>query len=128
MPSNDTAPAILVVLITILLPPVGVLVTAARVLFPHRPETVDEVMPTPRKRARQGLSLESFTANEGGHAEIQIFTDSKDKIPEIDASTENPFYSTKAAGTRKKTPKKDLDHNKEVQEALERDEGMVYVL
>jgi hypothetical protein len=104
------------------------LVSTARVLFPNRPETVDEVMPTPRKRARKGMSLESFAEGQTEQPAIQIYTDSRDKVPEVDQSTDNPFYA-KGGSTRssKKKEKESQDH-KAVQSALERDEGMVYVL
>jgi hypothetical protein len=101
--------------------------STARVLFPNRPETVDEVMPTPRKRAKKGLSLESFAEGEIEQPAIQIYTDSRDKVPEVDQSTDNPFYTKGSTRSSKKKEKEAQDH-KAVQAALERDEGMVYVL
>ena len=102
----------------------------ARVLFPHRLDTVEDPTPIPKKRGKKiGFSLDSPRAGSDGR--IEIFEDSKDKIPELDESADNPFYeneetrSTKRKGKRKA---EESDHDREVQEILERDEGMIYVL
>lgn len=117
--------------------------SAARVLFPVRTETVEDVMPTPRKRGRKrnnvGFSLNGAFEDDDTNSEdkIRIFTDSKDMVPEMDPSEENPFYgysaqpgpsqeSHKARGGKKaNTP---ADGSKEIEEAFNHEEGMVYVL
>lgn len=108
------------------------LASAARVLFPSRPETIEEAMPNPRKRSRKniGYSLSSFDDPSSDSAGIEIFTDSKDKQPEVDESADNPFYVKPGAQkrTRKNKASKATETSQLVQEALERDEGMVYVL
>ncbi|MCJ1398508.1 hypothetical protein MMC11_001708 [Xylographa trunciseda] len=115
---------------------------AARVLFPSRPDNIDEAMPTPTKHGRRpkkhiGFSLDSFDDGDGdgsSEGKIEIYTDSKDRLPEVDEGEENPFYvkpcpeptTNKRAGKRRKV-NDESDHNVEVQEMLKRDEGMVYV-
>ena len=118
---------------------------AARVLFPSRPDKVDDAMPTPRKnrkvRKRVGFTLYSSTEEDEHETEekVQIFTDSRDKVPELDPSEDNPFLE----GARKAPPS--LEHierrtsrkrkqphgvqtNPHIEKAFNRDEGMVYVL
>lgn len=124
--------------------PVTNVSAAARVLFPSQRDVSDDVLPTP-KRSRKakrynGFSLESFSAenDESGNA-IQIFTDSRDKLPELDETEDNPFITRaengassgkKVAGTSKRrklsgeSAKKDL----EVEKNVGRADGMVYVL
>lgn len=84
------------------------------------------------------FSLESFENDSGqNQTQIEIYTDSRDRIPEVDESEENPFYTkssvSKASG---KTTGRGLRGRKaeeskrddEVDNALHRDDGMFYVL
>lgn len=95
--------------------------STARVLFPQ---------PGQKKKKKQtGFSLDSFSDDPSQGDSIQIYTDSRDRIPEVDESEENPFYqkpstSTKPRPSRPMTRSRD----KEVNEALKREDGMVYVL
>ncbi|KAL2261022.1 hypothetical protein VTK26DRAFT_4802 [Humicola hyalothermophila] len=53
----------------------------------------DDVMPSPRKtRSQTTYGLDSFS--ESTDESFQIYTDSHERIPEIDTSAENPFYVT----------------------------------
>lgn len=94
-----------------------------------------------RKNKRyNGFSLETFSAeDESNNGRIQIYTDSRDRVPQLDASKVNPFVepkvdreattSKKVEGTskrRKVSAKTRLDP--QVEEAISQDEGMVYVL
>ncbi|KAI9815313.1 MAG: hypothetical protein M1827_002793 [Pycnora praestabilis] len=125
--------------------PAAAVSSTARILFPSYPETFEQAMPSPRKNGRKGrkyngFSLESFTGVANGNDEdnkIQIFTDSKDKLPELDTSEENPFYVKKdevdvgapafpKISKRRKIEKAGKRHE-ELEEALKRDDGMVYV-
>ena len=78
-------------------------------------------------------------ADDDTHSErnIQIFTDSKERVPELDTSKENPFYDNpsvpqtseehgKSRGKKKgiSTVKEDKD----IHDAFDHEEGMVYVL
>ena len=116
----------------------------ARVLFPTHPAPGAEVIPSPKKKVRKGrkyngFSLDSFTSgdgNDGENGKIEIFTDSKDRVPEVDESEENPFYvkknsvqftASKITRTRKKVGE-EIKRDSKVEEALNRDDGLVYVL
>lgn len=98
-------------------------------------------MPRSRKagRKRRPFSLSDSMANDDTHSEsnIQIFTDSKERIPELDMSKDNPFYDNpsqpqtseehgKSRG-RKKKETSTVKENKEIHEAFNHEEGMVYV-
>ena len=118
---------------------------AARVLFPARPDNTDEAMPTPRKnhkhRRHVGFSLYSSMEDDGTSSEekIQIYTDSKDKVPEMDVREDNPFLEppieeqpppepVKARSTKKRKLSHGVETNPQIEEAFNRDEGIVYVL
>lgn len=101
-------------------------------------------MPTPRKRKNKrhvGFSLYSSMEDEADNSEnrIEIYTDSKDKVPELDMSEDNPFHEqpvedvpipepTKAKNSRKRKASHRIEDNMEIEEAFNREEGMVYVL
>ena len=102
-------------------------------------------MPTPRKRRNRrhvGFSLYSSMENEEDadpEGKIQIFTDSKEKVPELDPSEDNPFYEppvqhapppepSKGRRTRKRKAVPIAEDRKEIKDAFDRKEGMVYVL
>lgn len=111
----------------------------ARVLFPNRPATIDEVTPRKaRKFAKNVFSLNSFEENGESSEKIEIYTDSKERIPTADEDDddENPFVIKKGKGKAKAkakaraTPqrrKKDAKAE-EMDEAVNRDEGMIYIL
>lgn len=123
----------------------AVVQAAARVLFPSRPDTVEEAMPDPRKRRNRrhvGFSLYSSMEDNGDAGSenlIEIYTDSKDKVPELDLSEDNPFYEQhahtamvaephKMKGSKKRKAEHIIDASAEIEEAFNREEGMVYVL
>ncbi|KAH7088054.1 hypothetical protein FB567DRAFT_627845 [Paraphoma chrysanthemicola] len=108
--------------------------TTARVLFPQRHATIDEVVPTPRKarKTKNLFSLESFEQNAHGESseKIQIFTDSKERIPTRDDEEDNPFVTKKGKGRARAIPQKSKKHDARTEamsDAVDRDEGMVYL-
>jgi hypothetical protein len=109
----------------------------ARNLFAGDASTSDAVA-SPRKRKAKtytGVSLDSFRA-EDLEDEIPIFTDSRDRLPEVDHSAENPFYGSTAEdqqpSTRRSTRAKKVLipglGRIPVDEAVQRSDGIVYVL
>jgi hypothetical protein len=105
----------------------------ARSLF--RSETAEEVMPTPKKKGKRykGFTMDSFEAEEG--QPIQIYTDSNDRVPEVDMSADNPFYGSssavpepmkRASKRRKVTVPGEGERN--IEEVERREDGLVYVL
>ena len=116
--------------------------STGRVLFPVHPDNVEEPAPSPRKRARNkshtSSSLGRFGEDDNlSPDKIEIFTDSRDKLPELDESENNPFYikpdqvaastAPKRSSKRKKA-KISTDGSEGLEEALKREDGMVYVL
>ncbi|KAF2178827.1 hypothetical protein K469DRAFT_598039 [Zopfia rhizophila CBS 207.26] len=107
--------------------------STARVLFPARTATVDEAMPTPRKgrKSRKNVfTLESFAEQMDEDAEkIEIYTDSKERIPTLDETEENPFMMKKgkgkANGTRQAKSRKLDPKEEEMHAAVARGEGML---
>lgn len=125
--------------------PASAIAPTARVLFSIQSETVEEVIPIPRKRGRKkrnvGFAIDSFMGDDGSYSEdnIQIFTDSKEKVPELDPNEDNPFYDNSSHANlykklpnvkndRKRKERASVSENKEIEEAFKREEGMVYVL
>jgi hypothetical protein len=116
---------------------------AARALFQDPNGDTELIAPSPRRGRKNkrynGFSLESFKAEEDHGAPVQIFTDSRDKVPEVDTSESNPFIDQPAIGDgsrtkrlaggtkrRKVTGERRVDP--QVAAAIKNDEGMVYVL
>lgn len=92
-------------------------------------------MPTPRKGRRNTkdvYSLDSFHAQmEDAGEQIPIYTDSKDRVPTADDEEDNPFVTkkgkAKAKGSAPK-PRKTDAKTKKMEDAVDRDEGMIYLL
>ncbi|KAF9889115.1 hypothetical protein FE257_007604 [Aspergillus nanangensis] len=100
---------------------VGDVGAAARTLFPPAPSSGR----TKKTKKYTGFSLDSFNEDQvqGGSA-IQIYTDSRDRIPEVDQSKENPFYKKPATRASKH---REGQRDQEVNEAIKREDGMFYV-
>lgn len=93
---------------------------------------------SPRKKKTKkytGLSLDSFNA-EVVDEPIQIFTDSRDRLPEVDESAENPFYGETVATTpqppTRRSPRRKMvivpgEGRIPMEEAVQREDGIVYV-
>ncbi|KAI4166248.1 MAG: hypothetical protein LQ342_000134 [Letrouitia transgressa] len=112
--------------------------STARVLFPSNDE---DTLPTPQKKGRRsrrhaGFFLDNSFEGPEHEEHIKIFTDSKEKVPELDTTEDNPFYSnplnegvSKAWETKsKKNRKTDVTSSQFIEEAFNHEEGMVYVL
>ena len=110
----------------------------ARNLFTSSDSSSSSSVASPRKRKTKtytGLSLESFRAEEV-EEDIAIFTDSRDRLPEVDGSAENPFYGNsenpQSTSTRRSTRVKKVVvpgvGRIPVDEAVQRGDGIVYVL
>ena len=110
--------------------------SAARVLFPSRSDTVEEVMPkTGRSRRSRDVVLSMGDVDGSAEDEsIKVFTDSRDRFPSLDRDTDNPFIDPPDQGTgsssrrvkRRKT--NGVQSSEEIKEAFDHEEGMVYVL
>jgi hypothetical protein len=99
----------------------------------------DDVMPDPKKkRAKKyaGFSMDSFTVLDEEEP-IQIFTDSHERVPEVDNSADNPFFGAGAAAapasprvTRSRRNQVSVpgEDKQTVEEASRREDGLIYVL
>ncbi|KAI2628232.1 hypothetical protein GGS21DRAFT_248445 [Xylaria nigripes] len=93
------------------------------------------IMPSPKKKAKKytGLTLDSFK-EEDADEPIEIFTDSRDRIPEVDNSAENPFYGdhpTSAEPPKRRSKRKTVvvpgDGRQTIEDAVRRDDGVLVV-
>ncbi|QDS75535.1 hypothetical protein FKW77_005356 [Venturia effusa] len=109
--------------------PQGAMNGTARSLFPGRPATVEEAMPTPKKARKKAFN--PFAIAEDGQeasssSKIDIYTDSKDRVPTLDEDEANPFLSRNAAKQSKRRRNK-VTTEEEMEEAVRNEEGLVYV-
>ncbi|KAI1118354.1 hypothetical protein F5Y14DRAFT_400114 [Nemania sp. NC0429] len=97
--------------------------------------TADEdAMPSPKKKTKKytGLSLDSFRA-EDAEEDIEIFTDPRDQIPEVDDSAGNPFYGDRplAEPSKRQTKRKLVlvpgEGRQSIDDAVRRDDGVLVV-
>nr|UBX54541.1 hypothetical protein [Aspergillus sp.] len=106
---------------------VGDVSSTARALFPPQSGSGS----ARKKKRYTGFSLDSFNDGEAqSTSAIQIYTDSRDRIPEVSKSEENPFYKQTEPITSTRTSKRRVENanrDKEVNEAIKREDGMVYV-
>ncbi|RDL41834.1 uncharacterized protein BP5553_01813 [Venustampulla echinocandica] len=109
----------------------------ARNLFSVHSATMDEVMPSPKKKGRKkfsGYTMNSFAA-EDENEPISIFTDSQDRVPEVDVGPDNPFYGesskvspepAKRASKRRKVVVPG-EGEQDFEEVERREDGLIYV-
>lgn len=102
----------------------------ARSLFPA------SITASRQSKAAQKYSLDSFQEDSSGNSgSIEIYTDSRDRIPVMNNSHSNPFVSKGYQSRPRETPKskrRDLspDNSEEIdtKDALKRKDGMLYTL
>jgi hypothetical protein len=115
--------------------------SVARSLFTtSRGQSDEELMPSRKNKKKVGYTIDSFEdhmqSEEGG--DIAIFTDSNERVPEVDESLENPFYGNGATKSKKQDPVKRANKRQKIsipgegevtlEEAEAREDGLVYVL
>ncbi|KAK9649968.1 hypothetical protein HCH54_004361 [Aspergillus fumigatus] len=114
---------------------VGAVGDTARTLFPAAQSSASSRSKKTKKDT--AYSLDSFIDNATrGSSQIEIYTDSRDRIPEIDESEGNPFYkkhnnqestSHVSARASRRSRREEMKRDQEVDEAVKRKDGMVYV-
>lgn len=98
----------------------------------------DELMPAPKK-SRLGKSiastLESFEDANQVMPGVDVFTDTNDRIPELDDNDDNPFVLKKGkkkspikSSATKSSPKRSYGMGKDIDEAVRNNKGMIYTL
>lgn len=103
-----------------------------RSLF-HQDEA--DVVPTPKRTRGKKHMLDSFAADDDEES-FPIFTDSRERIPEVDPNEDNPFYGPTAAAApeppRRRSKRQHVTVPGEgkitVEEAVKREDGMLIVL
>jgi hypothetical protein len=93
-----------------------------------------DIMSTPKKKTKKytGLTLDSFKAVDVAE-DIQIFTDSRDRLPEVDNNVDNPFYGdhvVAAPSTRRSKRKVAVpgEGKQPIEDAVKREDGVLVVL
>ncbi|KAI1814276.1 hypothetical protein GGS20DRAFT_420815 [Poronia punctata] len=92
------------------------------------------ILATPHKKAKRytGLSLDSFRAEEVAE-DIEIFTDTRDHVPQVDNSTDNPFFgpSAPAEPPLRRSKRKQVvipgEGKQAVEDAVKRSDGVLVV-
>lgn len=113
----------------------------ARVLFHDLETDPEQIMPTPsksrRSKKRAAFSLESFEEDRRNGNKVDIYTDSKERMPEVDDNDDNPFVVRKNQTKTSDGPAASTTHgrrrtrhgmNRETDKAVENNEGIVYTL
>lgn len=89
-------------------------------------------MPTPRKNRKSNLDLFSLD-DQLPEEKIEVYTDSKDRVPTADEADDNPFITRKGKGKARGRPTKASKSSKAepevamMQNAVDRGEGMIYL-
>jgi hypothetical protein len=113
--------------------PKEVLSSASKVLFHNRLATADDAMPSPKKsRKSKAFSLNPFVdeANGGSTPKIEVYEDSKERIPTAAQDEDNPFLSktTNAQQPSSSRTRRKNEREARMQEGVRKDEGLIYVL
>lgn len=116
------------------------LTSTARVLFPNRPAHIDDAMPSPRKSRKNkkysAFTLQSFVEEaeeEGNSSKIEIYTDTKERVPDLNEDEDNPFVTSKKNNKARSNGVSELKRRKadertaRMEEAARNEEGMIYV-
>jgi hypothetical protein len=99
-------------------------------MFQPRLARVEDAMPTPKKARRSKLfSLDLDDDQRGPSENIEVYTDSKERVPTVDPEEDNPFWDKPSTKPRQSKPaKKRSTRDARIDEAARNDEGIVYVL
>lgn len=115
----------------------------ARALFQDANGETELIAPSPRRGRKNkrynGFTLESFKADDDTDNRVQIFTDNRDKVPEMATNESNPFLEPPAhatssrprrlaAGSKRRKVSGEKRVDPQVEQAIKNDDGMVYVL
>ncbi|KAL2266092.1 hypothetical protein VTJ83DRAFT_5444 [Remersonia thermophila] len=108
--------------------------SVARNLF-HDDAEEETLVRSPKKIPSPAHNPDSFYTGETAETSFEIFTDSHERIPEIDTSSDNPFYVTQHAAPPeppRRRSKRNLvtipgEGKVTVEEAVRREDGMLIV-
>jgi hypothetical protein len=96
----------------------------------------EKTMPSPTKMRTQTNNPDSFYTNEAAETSFQIYTDSHERIPEVDHSADNPFYvgqhTVPPEAPRRRSKRQTVtipgEGKVSIDEAVRRTDGMLIVL
>ncbi|KAI9704478.1 MAG: hypothetical protein M1820_005552 [Bogoriella megaspora] len=120
-------------------PSQAALSSTSRILFSNRPASLADTMPTPRKgryRKPNGYGLDGSVEDGDADASdnIEVYTDSKERVPVKDKDSDNPFVTSPeddSQARRRREPtkiRKNLSASeKRMEQAAENGEGLIYV-
>lgn len=118
----------------------GTVVSAARILFPGRPANIADAMPSTRQSRKKRVTAFSLNdigsdVDDGSSSKIPIYTDSKERVPDLENNDKNPFVTRKSSSIKPATNgenflkrKKPSRRDEAMEEAAHNDEGIIYVL
>lgn len=86
-------------------------------------------MPSRRKGKKLGFTLDSFGDDDMTNGDgIQIYTDSKERVPEVDEDEDNPFVGARKTRSSTRQRRKGNAEVEEMEQQAQNDEGIIYVL
>jgi len=110
--------------------------SVARNLFPSRADTINDLMPSPKKNRKSNSGTGYSFGSDEKPEPIAIHVDSTERIPEVDLSAENPFISnygppqpepTKRSSKRRKVTVPG-EGEQSFEEVERREDGLIVVL
>jgi hypothetical protein len=111
--------------------------SASRVLFHPRLASVEDAIPSTKKRSRRSLGTASssfasvlYEDTEAASGKIEVYEDSKDRVPTLDYDDDNPFVSRpgEAPGRPHVRTKPQTKREAKMDEDMKKDRGVTYVL
>jgi hypothetical protein len=104
--------------------------STSRVLFHPRLANIEDAMPTPKKtRRHRAYSLDPLAGSSPQLDNIEVYEDSKERVPAADYDQENPFLVPPGASRRRSSrPRAKSARERDAEAMVNNDEGVVYVL
>jgi hypothetical protein len=115
------------------------LASTSRVLFHPRLASVEDAIPSPKKRSRKslGAASSSFASVlyedpvEGPSGKIEVYEDSKDRVPTLDYDDDNPFVVRPGEALRNKPlirARPQTKREAKMDDDMKKERGVTYVL
>jgi len=106
------------------------LTASSRGLLHQRLANIEDAMPTPKKvRRSRAYSLDPLGDSSQPLDKIEVYQDSKERVPDADYDQDNPFLVAPGTSRRRSTrPRAKSARERETEDMVNNDEGVVYVL
>jgi hypothetical protein len=104
--------------------------STSRVLFHPRLANIEDAMPTPKKTRRpRAYSLDPHADAAAGLDSIEVYEDSKERVPAADYDQDNPFLVAPGTSRRRSSrPRAKSARERDAEAMVNNEEGVVYVL